>query len=176
MTVVEAHNIPGGAAHHWEREGYQFDSGAALFSGLRTPAKDGITANPVSSVLAALGETVDAVDLPDSATCLVYPDGQQYRTQLGSAQFQNVVAQRHGPQVAAEWAAFQAQVQRLFASAGSVEPMAVRLDNGAHTAPACCERLSECSKFAVPQHAMAGTMHPQLLGAHFLCDAFIVHY
>lgn len=137
VAVVEAHSIPGGAAHHWERDGYHFDSGAALFSGLPTPANAGITANPVSSVLAALGETVDAVDLPDTATCLVYPDGRQYRTQLGSERFQSVVAERHGPQVAAEWAAFQAEVQRLFATAGSVEPAAVRLDDGAPCVLGC---------------------------------------
>ena len=132
MAVLEAHSIPGGAAHHWQRGGYHFDSGAALFSGLTPPPTGGVTANPLSSVLAAIDESVDAVDLPDSATCLVYPDGRQYRTQLASAEFSNVVRERLGARAAAEWGALQAEVRRLFDSAGAVHPMAVRLDNGAH--------------------------------------------
>lgn len=77
VAVVEAHSVPGGCAHHWDRRGFNFDSGAALFSGL-TPRPDGsVSANPLQSVLQAIGETLDVVDLDDSATCLMYPDGEQ---------------------------------------------------------------------------------------------------
>ena len=34
VTVVEAHDIPGGAAHAWKRDGYTFESGPSLFSGM----------------------------------------------------------------------------------------------------------------------------------------------
>ena len=71
------------------------------------------------------------MDLPDTATCLVYPDGKQYRTQLASAAYVGVVRERLGDAAAAEWKAFQAEVERLFQSAGAVQPIAVRLDDGA---------------------------------------------
>ena len=135
--MLEAHSIPGGAAHHWERQGYHFDSGAALFSGL-TAGTGAISANPISSVFAAIGEGVESVALPDSATCLVYPDGKQYRTQLASAAFENVVRERLGCKAAAEWCAFQTEVARLFDSAGAVQPMAVRLDNGTFLSRVTC--------------------------------------
>lgn len=137
VAVVEAHNAPGGAAHHWSRGPFSFDSGAALFSGINplTPEEakgaDLTTANPLSSVLAALGEQVpDVVDMPDSATCLIYPDGKQYRCQMGSKAFVDVVQERHGSEAARQWREFQAEVDRLCATAGAVAPAAVRLDDG----------------------------------------------
>lgn len=32
--MCESHNIPGGAAHAWERDGYTFESGPSLYSGM----------------------------------------------------------------------------------------------------------------------------------------------
>lgn len=137
--VVESHTSPGGAAHHWSRGQFSFDSGAALFSGInpttQTSPSGGIqyetTANPLSSVLAAISETVPGViDLDDHATCLIYPDGKQYRTQLGSEKFAGVVEERLGADAAREWRAFQASVHKLCDSAGAIPPAAVRLDPG----------------------------------------------
>ena len=34
VIVVEAHSIPGGAAHCWKRNGYTFESGPSLYSGM----------------------------------------------------------------------------------------------------------------------------------------------
>ena len=34
VTVFESHSIPGGAAHGFERNGFKFDSGPSLYSGL----------------------------------------------------------------------------------------------------------------------------------------------
>ena len=34
VTVCESHSIPGGAAHAFERNGFKFDSGSSLYSGL----------------------------------------------------------------------------------------------------------------------------------------------
>lgn len=139
VLVVESHTSPGGAAHHWSRGQFNFDSGAALFSGinptLETAASGeqryNTTANPLSSVLAAIDETVPSViDLPDRATCLVYPDGKQYRTQLGSEKFTEVVKERLGAEAAREWTAFQDSVKKLCTTAGAIPPAAVRLDPG----------------------------------------------
>ena len=34
VTVVEAHDVPGGAAHSWHRDGFTFESGPSLYSGM----------------------------------------------------------------------------------------------------------------------------------------------
>lgn len=139
VLVVESHTSPGGAAHHWSRGQFNFDSGAALFTGINPRVQISAagdrqyqtTANPLSSVLAAIDETVPGVvDLNDRATCLIYPDGKQYRTQLGSATFVNVVEERLGVEAAREWRAFQTSVTKLCESAGAIPPAAVRLDPG----------------------------------------------
>lgn len=43
VTVCESHNIPGGAAHAWERDGYTFESGPSLYSGMASRP----SANPI---------------------------------------------------------------------------------------------------------------------------------
>ena len=34
VTVCESHSLPGGAAHGFEYQGFKFDSGPSLYSGL----------------------------------------------------------------------------------------------------------------------------------------------
>lgn len=34
VTVCESHSIAGGAAHSWKRDGYTFESGPSLYSGM----------------------------------------------------------------------------------------------------------------------------------------------
>lgn len=155
VAVVEAHSAAGGAAHHWTRGAFSFDSGAALFSGINplrpeeANGSDATTANPLSSVLAALGESVpDVIDMPDSATCLVYPDGKQYRCQLGSTAFADVVEERYGSEASKQWRGFQDEVDRLCVTAGAVPPAAVRLDDGTipavMTSPCICNLVGTC--------------------------------
>lgn len=48
VTVVESHSVPGGAAHTWERNGYHFESGPSLYSGMGGVGKE---ANPLGHVL-----------------------------------------------------------------------------------------------------------------------------
>lgn len=55
VAVVESHVHVGGAAHAFERDGFTFDSGPSLFSGLsqeRSP-------NPLKHVLDFIGEKVE---------------------------------------------------------------------------------------------------------------------
>ena len=58
VTVVESHSIAGGAAHAFERNGYKFESGLSLYSGLSyTPSP-----NPLRQVLDAIGEDLPCVN------------------------------------------------------------------------------------------------------------------
>jgi phytoene dehydrogenase-like protein len=52
VTVCESHTIPGGAAHSFERDGFKFDSGPSLHSGLSYRP----SSNPLKHVLDAIGE------------------------------------------------------------------------------------------------------------------------
>ena len=47
VVVLESHDIPGGAAHSFEINGYKFDSGPSLFSGFQSR---GPQANPLAQV------------------------------------------------------------------------------------------------------------------------------
>ena len=57
VIVLEAHNKPGGAAHSFDKNGYKFESGPSLWSGV------GIwpTTNPLGQVLKALGQEVNLI-------------------------------------------------------------------------------------------------------------------
>ena len=54
VVVCESHSIPGGAAHAFERNGFIFDSGPSLYSGLSYSPSP----NPLRQVLDAIGETL----------------------------------------------------------------------------------------------------------------------
>lgn len=112
VVVCEAHSVPGGAAHCWERNGCSFDSGTALFfglpgrdmaaaaagaaaaaaqlapssggsgggggSGLRAAAggrRPRVADNPLTAVLALVGEELDLIPYGPEATSLVFPEG-----------------------------------------------------------------------------------------------------
>ncbi|MEB3202750.1 MAG: FAD-dependent oxidoreductase, partial [Synechococcus sp.] len=52
VVVLEAHALPGGAAHGFSRQGFQFESGPSLWSGLGSWPSP----NPLAQVLRAVGE------------------------------------------------------------------------------------------------------------------------
>jgi phytoene dehydrogenase-like protein len=68
VIVCESHTIPGGAAHAFERNGFKFDSGPSLYSGLSGPSL-----NPLRQVLDAIGETVPCATYDTWGCCL--PEG-----------------------------------------------------------------------------------------------------
>jgi hypothetical protein len=68
VTVLEAHDRPGGAAHGFTVGGFEFDAGPSFFAGLSAAPGGGggsppasIPTNPLSQVLSALGEAVPCV-------------------------------------------------------------------------------------------------------------------
>ena len=57
VLVLEAHGHAGGAAHGFERHGFQFESGPSLWSGLgRWPSS-----NPLAQILRALDEPLEVI-------------------------------------------------------------------------------------------------------------------
>jgi phytoene dehydrogenase-like protein len=124
VVVCESYTIPGGAAHSFDRNGFIFDSGPSLYSGL----SDSPSPNPLRQVLDAIGE-----DLPcatyDTWGCWL-PEGA-FNTFVGADQFCEVLANLRGNQAVSEWRNLQ-RVMKPFASAAvALPPAAVRLDWGA---------------------------------------------
>jgi len=101
VTVCESHSIPGGAAHSFIRNGYTFDSGPSLYSGLSYSPSP----NPLRQVLDAIGEELPCLTYDTWGCCL--PEGN-FDTSVGASQFGEVLAKLRGNQAVVEWRDFSA--------------------------------------------------------------------
>lgn len=124
VTVVESHLIAGGAAHAFERNGYKFDSGPSLYSGLSyTPSP-----NPLRQVLDAIGEDLPCVHY-DTWGCYL-PEGN-FDAKVGADQFCELLQKLRGDKAVAEWRKLQQIMTPLGKSAIALPPAALRYDLGA---------------------------------------------
>ena len=90
VLVLEAHHQPGGAAHGFQRQGYHFESGPSLWSGLgRWPSS-----NPLAQVLRALGQSVEVI--PYRSWDVLLPEGD-LRIAVGHDDFEAVVREPAWP-------------------------------------------------------------------------------
>jgi carotene isomerase len=70
VLVCESHRTAGGATHGFQRDGFRFDAGPSFFWGLGDPR----SLNPVSQVLAVLGESLESVPY-DPLNVYHFPEG-----------------------------------------------------------------------------------------------------
>ncbi|KAJ9513398.1 hypothetical protein QJQ45_005949 [Haematococcus lacustris] len=125
VSVVESHSVAGGACHTFTRQGYHFESGPSLYSGMGGRGKE---ANPVGHVLQVLGEPLDLITY--NTWNVFLPEGQ-FLTQVGSDNFSRLLAKLRGPEAVGEWAALQVEVMRPLARASTMlPPAALRGDAG----------------------------------------------
>ncbi|MUG99975.1 NAD(P)-binding protein [Scytonema sp. UIC 10036] len=124
VVVCESHSIPGGAAHSFERNGYKFDSGPSLYSGLSYSPSP----NPLRQVLDAIGEDLNFVTYDTWGCCL--PEGD-FDTSVGGDQFCEVLLRLRGEKAVAEWRELQQVMAPLGRAATAMSPAALRLDIGA---------------------------------------------
>ncbi|MCP9815643.1 FAD-dependent oxidoreductase [Synechococcus sp. GreenBA-s] len=119
VLVLEAHDRPGGAAHGFERRGFQFESGPSLWSGLgRWPST-----NPLAQVLRAVGESVPVVPYRDWG--LLLPEGR-LTVGVGAEPFRELVRQLRGPAVAQEWDAFLVALEPYCRATAALPLLALR--------------------------------------------------
>ena len=119
VLVLEAHHQPGGAAHGFQRQGYHFESGPSLWSGLgRWPSS-----NPLAQVLRALGQTVAVI--PYRTWDVLLPEGD-LRIAVGHDDFEAVVRGLRGPDVAAEWRRFVQALRPIAEAADALPLLALR--------------------------------------------------
>lgn len=123
VVVCESHTIPGGAAHAFERQGFHFDSGPSLYSGLSSSP----SANPLRQVFDAIGEDIPWLTY-DAWGCFL-PEGY-FRAAVGADAFNQVLAQWRGAAAVAEWQQLQQVMAPLKAASVAIPPIAVRSDWG----------------------------------------------
>lgn len=122
-TVCESHTLIGGAAHGFERDGYHFDSGPSLYSGLSYSPSP----NPLRQVLDIIGEDTAWANY-DTWGCRL-PEGD-FDTAVGADQFCDVLQKLRGKAAVAEWRELQQVMKPLASAAVSLPTAAVRFDWG----------------------------------------------
>ena len=124
VIVCESHSIPGGAAHAFERNGFKFDSGPSLYSGLSYSP----SANPLRQVLDAIGSDLKCVTY-NTWGCRL-PEGD-FDTSVGAEQFCEVLTKLRGDDAVAQWQHLQRVMEPLARAAIAIPPAALRFDIGA---------------------------------------------
>ena len=121
VTVCESHSIAGGAAHSFTRNGYKFDSGPSLYSGMSYSP----STNPLKQVLDAIEEDLDWVNY-DTWGCLL-PEGN-FTTRVGADDFCKTLQEIRGNSAVQEWRNLQQEMQPLAAAVNALPPLAIRND------------------------------------------------
>jgi phytoene dehydrogenase-like protein len=123
VMVCESHTIPGGAAHTFERQGFHFDSGPSLYSGLSYSP----SANPLRQVLDAIAEDITWLTY-DAWGCFL-PEGY-FRAAVGAEPFNQILSEWRGRDAVAEWQRLQHILAPLKAASVAIPPIAIRSDWG----------------------------------------------
>ena len=171
VTVCESHTIPGGAAHAFERNGFKFDSGPSLYSGLSYSP----SANPLRQVLDAIGEDLQWVNYDTWGCCL--PEGD-FDTSVGADQFCQVLAQYRGDQAVAEWQALQRRMEPAETGCDrtAIRRRPLRFRRRLHHGPirsrfsASRRQRDEANRPLHPSDGQRdyGSLYPQLVGPNLL--------
>lgn len=166
VLVLEAHDRPGGAAHGFERRGFQFESGPSLWSGLgRWPST-----NPLAQVLRAVGETLPVASYREWG--LLLPEGQ-LRIGVGAEAFLEVLRQLRGAAAVAEWTAFMAWLEPYCRATAALPLLALR--PGLGMAGALGARGSAALLRHAPRLAALGGAFGPMARKH-LRDPFLLHW
>ena len=166
VLVLEAHDRPGGAAHGFERRGFQFESGPSLWSGLgRWPST-----NPLAQVLRAVGESVPVVSYQEWG--LLLPEGQ-LRIGVGADPFLEALRQLRGPAAVEEWRNFMVWLEPYCRAAASLPLLAMRAGlgmAGVLGARGSATLLRQAPRLA----ALGGAFGP--MARRQLKDPFLLHW
>ncbi|MEM9925191.1 MAG: NAD(P)/FAD-dependent oxidoreductase [Cyanobacteria bacterium P01_D01_bin.50] len=148
VAVCESHSIPGGAAHSFTYNGFKFDSGPSLYSGLSYSPSN----NPLRQVLDAIGEDCEWANY-DTWGCFL-PEGD-FNTSVGAEQFCEILLKLRGQKAVNEWRELQRVMAPLANAAIAIPPIALRFDLGAlqtagKFAPSLIKHFFNVSKLTGP--------------------------
>ncbi|KAK9670524.1 hypothetical protein RND81_13G207300 [Saponaria officinalis] len=124
VLVLESHDQPGGAAHSFQINGYNFDSGPSLFSGFQSR---GPQANPLAQVLDALGETVPCAKYD---SWMVYIPEGEFLSRIGPTEFLKDLEKYASSEAVREWRKLLDAILPLSAAAMALPPLSIRGDLG----------------------------------------------
>jgi len=100
VIVCESHSIAGGAAHSFSRQGYNFDSGPSLFSGMSTRP----STNPLAHVLDALAEKIEWLTYEGWGCAMT--EGQFFAA-VGNESFIEILTKLRNKEAVQEWQRLQ---------------------------------------------------------------------
>ena len=118
VLVLEAHSKAGGAAHSFERNGYKFESGPSLWSGIGSWP----TTNPLGQILKALNQKVELIKYQDWNVQI--PEGD-YTIGVGDKQFIDQVNLISGKDAVKEWENFIQAIKPIGAAANAIPLLAL---------------------------------------------------
>ena len=118
VLILEAHTKPGGAAHGFERNGYKFESGPSLWSGIGTWP----TNNPLGQVLKALNQKVELIKYQDWNVQI--PEGN-YTIGVGDQRFIHQINSISGDDAIKEWETFLQVIKPIGAAANAIPLLAL---------------------------------------------------
>ncbi len=118
VLILEAHSKPGGAAHGFQKSGYNFESGPSLWSGIGTWP----TTNPLGQVLKALNQKVELIKYQDWNVQI--PEGN-YNIGVGSKGFINQINSISGKEAIKEWENFIQVIKPIGEAANAIPLIAL---------------------------------------------------
>ncbi len=99
VLICEAHYKPGGVAHGFNRDGYCFESGPSLWSGIGTwPTK-----NPLGQILYLLNEQIDVKTY--KSWKVLFPEAN-FDLEVGLEPFRNKIKSLRGEESLKQWDSF----------------------------------------------------------------------
>jgi len=120
VVVLESHYLPGGAAHGFERRGFEFDTGPSLYAGMSQPS-----VNPLRQVLDALGERVEWA--PYESWKMHTPEGN-FTFKVGPSEIRTVLERYGGKEAVEQWDKLMKKIGPLHESSSSLPPLVMRSD------------------------------------------------
>ena len=106
VLICEAHSQPGGVAHSFRRNGYTFESGPSLWSGIgKWP-----TTNPLGQILKLLDEEVELFKY--KGWQVIVPEGN-FNLDVGEEPFKNTIKTLRGEKSVKEWESFISGIKPL---------------------------------------------------------------
>ncbi len=122
--VCESHSLAGGAAHGFEYQGFKFDSGPSLYSGLSYSP----STNPLRQVLDVIEEDLEWKNY-NSWGCWL-PEGY-FDVAVGADDFYKLLLDLRGETAAKQWRNLQKVMKPLGEASTAIPPAAFRYDLGA---------------------------------------------
>ncbi|BAZ44035.1 amine oxidase [Chondrocystis sp. NIES-4102] len=121
VIVCESHSIAGGAAHGFERNGFKFDSGPSLYSGMSYRP----STNPLRQVFDAVEAELTWVNYDTWGCCL--PEGD-FNTTVGANDFCEILGKLRGNNAVQQWRELQQVMTPLGQAVNALPTLAIRND------------------------------------------------